>query len=159
MKILFSNAKIMSSPYESMVDGAVLVDGNRIAYVGSDRADLTADKIIDCGGNLLMSGFCNAHSHAAMSLFRGVADDFTLEQWLQERIFPLERNLSPDDVYWGTMLQVAEFVRSGITCFADMYFYPDSIYAAALNAHMCIALCCGGNSLSGADILTEIVRN
>lgn len=111
------------------------------------------DRAIDCGGNLLMSGFCNAHTHAAMCLFRGEADDIPLHEWLYDRIFPVEARLTPEDIYWGAMLQVAEFVRAGITCFADMYFGLDSVYEAAKNANLCVALCGGDNSSSKHDVL------
>ena len=117
MKLLLYNAKILSSPEEEIAEGAVLIENDRIAAVGPrDTIAAQADRAIDCGGNLLMSGFCNAHSHAAMTLFRGLGDDRPLDAWLHDCIFPLEKNLTPDDVYWGTMLQIAEFVRGGITC-------------------------------------------
>ena len=159
MKIRFYNAKILTDPASEPFEGEVCVEGTKIVSVGSfgkRPAPFPADKEIDCGGNLLMSGFCNAHAHAAMSLFRGSADDLPLDKWLYDRIFPLEDGLAPDDVYWGTMLQIAEFVRGGITCFADMYFYPDAVYAAAKNANLCLALCCGENSETDSDIVKSI---
>ena len=136
--------------------GDVCVTEGKIVSVGGASSGFAADKVIDCGGNLLMSGFCNAHTHAAMCLFRGVADDLPLDRWLFERIFPLEDHLTPEDVYWGTMLQIAEFVKNGITCMADMYFYPDSVYAAAKNADLCLALCGGANSSSSYDVVKFI---
>lgn len=156
MKIRFYNAKILTEPNAGLFDGEVCIDGDKIVSVGKTCREFIADKEIDCGGNLLMSGFCNAHAHAAMSLFRGIADDLPLEQWLYDRIFPLEDKLTPDDIYWGTMLQIMEYVRGGITCFADMYFQPDSVYAAAKNAHMCLALCCGEHSETDSDIVKSI---
>ncbi len=158
MKIRLYNAKIMASPSENIFDGEIHIDGERIVYVGTTRNDFMADREIDCRKNLLMSGLCNAHTHAAMSLFRGIADDLPLEAWLYDKIFPLEEFLTPDDVYWGTMLQIAEFVRNGITCFADMYFYPDAVYAAARNAGLCLALCCGLSSENSRDALKEIEK-
>ena len=159
MSILFHNAKILASPNEEILAGAVLVEDNRISYIGKESNNLSADRKVDCCGNLLMSGFCNAHSHSAMTLFRGIADDLPLDHWLNDLIFPLEKNLTPEDVYWGTMLQITEFLRGGITCFADMYFFPDSIYAAAKNAHMCLGLCCGESSLSKSNVVNEIEKN
>ena len=151
MKLKFINAKILPSPDEAILEGAVCVSDGKIVSVASESAGFAADRVIDCGGNLLMSGFCNAHTHAAMSLFRGVADDLPLDKWLFDRIFPMEDHLTPDDVYWGTLLQVAEFVKNGITCMADMYFYPDTVYEAVKNSNLCLALCCGANSYSTYD--------
>ena len=160
MKTLFHNAKILPSPSESIFDGEILTEGNKIVAIGKPGSLLSeADKMIDCRGNLLMSGFCNAHAHAAMSLFRGIADDLSLESWLNDKIFPLEENLTPEDVYWGTMLQIVEFVRGGITCFADMYFYLDSVYAAAKNANLCLALCCGAKSDDDEEIVEFIEKS
>ena len=155
----FFNAKILTDADSEPFDGELLVEGDSIRYVGISCKGVQADREIDCGGNLLMSGFCNAHSHAAMSLFRGIADDLPLERWLYDRIFPLEKNLTQDDVYWGTLLSILEYVRGGITCFADMYFYPDAIYSAAKEAGLCLALCCGENSSSKVNILAEIEKN
>ena len=136
MKLRLYNAKILPAPNERVTEGEVRIQDKKILYVGK-QADsaFIADRNIDCGGNLLLSGFCNAHAHAAMCLFRGVADDLPLDKWLYERIFPMEDHLTEEDVYWGTMLQIAEYVKNGITCFADMYFYPDVVYEAAKKAN------------------------
>ena len=157
MKYRFYNAKILTSPSEEIFDGEILTDGRTIAAVGTcGMYKNRADREVDCGGNLLMSGFCNAHTHAAMSLFRGIADDMPLDRWLNERIFPMEDHLTPDDMYWGAMLQIAEYVRGGITCFADMYFYIDSVCQAAKNAGLCVALCGGSTSDSDVEVLKFI---
>lgn len=156
MKLRLYNARLLPSARASLEEGELLIEDGRIVSVGKPRAGFVADRSIDCGKNLLMSGFCNAHAHAAMCLFRGVADDMTLESWLYDRIFPLEEGLTEEDVYWGTMLQLAEYVRGGITCFADMYFYPAAVLAAAQSAGLCLALCCGSNSEKEDDILADI---
>ena len=157
MKCRFYNAKILPSSSESVFDGEILTDGDKIVRLGSRGAFAgLAERDVDCGGNLLRSGFCNAHAHAAMSLFRGIADDLPLDRWLNDRIFPMEEHLTPDDMYWGAMLQIAEYVRGGITCFADMYFYVDSVFQAAKNANLCVALCGGSTSDAEGDILRFI---
>lgn len=159
MKIRLYNAKILINPNADVIDGEVCISGNKIISVGSNSDAFYAEKEIDCGGNLILSGFCNAHTHAAMCLFRGVADDLVLEDWLYDCIFPMEKNLNPEDVYWGTMLQIAEFVRNGITCFADMYFFPDSVYRAANCAGLALALCCASSSMASYNVLDEIEKN
>lgn len=91
-------------------------------------------------GHALIPGLINLHGHAAMTLLRGYADDLPLMTWLQERIWPAEtRCLSPEFVHDGTLLACAEMLRGGITCFNDMYFFPEAAVEAALQAHMRIA--------------------
>lgn len=120
------------------------VDGE-ITYVG--RAEDfepsgEPDESIDGTGCLLMPGFVNAHTHAAMTLFRGNADDMPLEPWLEEKIWPIEAKLTPDDVYWGSLLGCAEMIRAGITCFADMYHLPRAGARAAMDSR--IRMCPSG---------------
>jgi len=87
--------------------------------------------------HLLMPGLINAHGHSAMSLFRGFADDMPLMQWLEEKIWPLENQwVSADFVYTGTKLAIAEMLRSGTTCYSDMYFFPESAAKAAQESGM-----------------------
>ena len=91
--------------------------------------------------HLLLPGFVNLHTHAAMTLLRGYADDMPLMRWLQERIWPAEsRHISPDFVRDGTLLACWEMLRGGITCFNDMYFFPQAAAEAALSAGMRAAL-------------------
>lgn len=101
---------------------SVTVEGNRIAEIGPARE---ADVQIDGRGKLLLPGLVNAHTHAAMTLFRGYADDMDLKEWLSSKIWPAEAKLTPDDVYWGTRLACLEMIRSGTTAFNDMYFHMD----------------------------------
>ena len=107
----------------------ILIDENGIiAGIGtSTRKDrrCEADFIIDGEGALAMPGLVNTHTHAAMSLLRGYADDMILQDWLAQKIWPLEAHLTPDDVYWGTKLACLEMIRSGTTAFNDMYFMVD----------------------------------
>jgi 5-methylthioadenosine/S-adenosylhomocysteine deaminase len=87
--------------------------------------------------HVLVPGLVNAHTHAGMSLMRGLADDMHLERWLQERVWPAEQRwVDPDFVADGTRLAIAEMLRGGITCFADMYYYPDVVAEVALEAGM-----------------------
>lgn len=91
-----------------------------------------ADHLVDLPAHLLIPGLINAHTHAAMSLLRGFADDLPLQIWLRERIWPAEsRWVSEEFVEDGTLLSVAEMLRSGTTCFNDMYFYPDVVARVA----------------------------
>lgn len=90
------------------------------------RQKYLATETVDLGDHVLLPGFVNLHAHTAMSLMRGIADDLPLMRWLNEAIWPRERQyVSPQFVYEGTLLGAAEMLRSGITCCNDNYFYPD----------------------------------
>ncbi|MFZ0133766.1 MAG: amidohydrolase [Desulfobacterales bacterium] len=118
--------------------GAVAVTGERIAAIGP-AADFTAwsvDRRIDAGGGIVMPGLVNAHTHAAMTCFRGLADDLPLMTWLDDHIFPAEAQLDEETVYRGALLACAEMIRSGTTCFCDMYLFEDAVARAASAAGM-----------------------
>lgn len=104
------------------------ISGSTITQVGNINE--TADRVIDCRDKLVIPGFVNTHTHAAMTLFRSYADDMMLMDWLQTKIWPAEENLTGDDVYWGTQLAIAEMLKAGTTCFADMYFFMPEVAKA-----------------------------
>jgi 5-methylthioadenosine/S-adenosylhomocysteine deaminase len=112
-------------------DGSVAVRGDSIVAVGS-RAEVEskykAAQTIDARGGLVLPGFINGHTHVPMTLFRGLHDDVTLNDWLYKYIFPAEaKNVNEEFVRWGTRLAAAEQIRAGVTAFADMYYFEDAI--------------------------------
>ncbi|MFB6236598.1 MAG: amidohydrolase [Halopenitus sp.] len=113
-------------PDGRVTESDVLVDreSGTIEAVGPD---LEGDETLDADGGLVMPGLVNAHTHVAMSLLRGYADDKELDAWLQEDIWPIEAELTPDDIEVGAELGVLEMIKSGTTAFADMYFHVDHI--------------------------------
>ncbi|MGI6092634.1 MAG: amidohydrolase [Veillonellaceae bacterium] len=130
-KTLLKNADILRDNY--MVEkGDIFIEGSIITAVGNISEDCKPDKVIDCSGKLAIPGLVNTHTHAAMTLFRSFADDMLLMDWLQNKIWPAEAKLTADDVYWGSMLAIAEMLKSGTTAFADMYiFMPEVAKAVA----------------------------
>jgi len=112
-------------------DGAVVVEGDTIVAVGP-RTEIESKykgrQTIDGRGKLVLPGFINGHTHVPMTLFRGLHDDVTLNDWLYKYIFPAEaKNVTEDFVRWGTRLAAAEQIRSGVTTFADMYYFEDAV--------------------------------
>ncbi len=154
MKIRLKNALVLPRAGGEIFRGEVQIEDGKIVYAGkqNDRMFFPADREKDCGGNLLIPGFCNAHAHSAMTLFRGVADDLPLQEWLFDRIFPLEDHLTEEDVYWGTMLAAAEYVRGGVTAAADMYFFPAVAAEVLRRSGIAVALCSGDNDVGGGDV-------
>jgi 5-methylthioadenosine/S-adenosylhomocysteine deaminase len=120
--------------------GIVCVKDGKIAAVGDEfeiGSDYEADRTIDTGGDLIMPGLINGHTHAAMSLLRGYADDLPLDTWLFDHIIPAEEKLMDEEmVYWGTLVSAAEMLRSGITTCADAYFFGAAAARAFRNAGM-----------------------
>jgi 5-methylthioadenosine/S-adenosylhomocysteine deaminase len=121
-------------------DGAVAIRGENIVGVGK-RADIEkqfqARQHLDRPDAILMPGLINTHAHAAMSLFRGIADDLRLQDWLQNYIFPAEaKNVTPDFVLWGTRLACLEMMLSGTTTYVDMYYFEDRVAEATKEAGM-----------------------
>ena len=129
-------------PIEPISDKAVLIDhcilikdGLIAAIEPQANCSYRADEVLDLGDQVLMPGWVNAHGHAAMSLFRGLADDLPLMTWLQEHIWPAEgQHVDETFVEQGTELAIAEMIQGGTTTFADMYFYPQQSGEAALKA-------------------------
>ncbi|WP_083943795.1 amidohydrolase [Alkalispirochaeta americana] len=95
---------------------------------------------VDCRGKAAIPGFKNAHTHAAMTLLRGYGDDMPLQAWLQERIWPAEAHMTPEDIYWGTRLAALEMIKSGTTFANDMYFHPAQAAQAFTDAGIRAAL-------------------
>ena len=130
-KILIKNAEIitmerdgngvLSAPFH----GNIVVEDGLIKSVSREEIEGDFDFVIEAGGFVAMPGLINTHGHAAMSLFRSYADDMDLMSWLTDKIFPIEDRLRGEDVYNGTMLAIAEMLKSGTTTFADMYFFMD----------------------------------
>ncbi|MBI3484926.1 MAG: amidohydrolase [Acidobacteria bacterium] len=112
-------------------DGAIAVRGSVIVAIGPTAeivAQYTAARSINARGRLILPGLINTHNHAPMTLFRGLADDLTLQDWLEKYIFPAEaKNVTEDFVIWGTRLAVLEMIRGGTTTFADMYYFEDAV--------------------------------
>jgi 5-methylthioadenosine/S-adenosylhomocysteine deaminase len=144
--LLLTNAIVLTvdPEFNQYEPGAVGVSGDTITAVGKEadiRKDYDALEIIDCQGKVLMPGMVNAHTHVPMTLLRGLADDLRLDVWLMGYMMPVEREyVSPDFVYLGTSLACAELIRSGVTCFADMYYFEEYVARAAADIGM-RALC------------------
>ncbi|MFY9381742.1 MAG: amidohydrolase [Eubacteriales bacterium] len=149
---LIKNVKLYTG--ESIYpDGAVLTDGPSILYAG-DVAKLTAPplkgrkiEVIDGRGGICMPGLCSAHSHVAMTILRGVGGGLPLSEWLQ-RIFAIEALLTDDDICTGATLAIMEYLRCGVTCFADMYIRADGVLRAACEAKIRANACVGATSVS-----------
>jgi 5-methylthioadenosine/S-adenosylhomocysteine deaminase len=138
--ILIRNGKVLTLDrrQEMIADGAVAIQGDHITAVGSLAAvgNPQARKIIDAGGGIIMPGLVNTHTHAAMTLFRGLADDLPLLKWLNDHIFPAEAALNHRTVYCSALLACAEMIMSGTTTFGDMYLFEDAVARAARHAGM-----------------------
>ncbi len=120
--------------------GALAVRGDTITAMGTD-ADIAGRfrgrEVIDATGRVVMPGLVNAHTHAAMTCFRGIADDLELMEWLNRYIFPAEaKNVDPELAYWGSLLACIEMIRSGTTSFCDMYIFEEETAKAASLAGM-----------------------
>src|SRR5579864_6875779 len=130
----------MDAQHRLIDDGAVAIRGDRIVGVGK-RAEINrefqAAHHLDRPDALIMPGLINTHTHAAMSLLRGIADDLRLQDWLEKYIFPAEaKNVTPDFVLWGTRLACLEMMLSGTTTFVDMYYFEDRVAQATKEAGM-----------------------
>ncbi len=138
--LLVRNGIVLTmNPEEAVLDrGSVAVRGDRIAAVGSDDdfSAEDADRVIDAKGGIIMPGLVNTHTHAAMTCFRGLADDLPLMEWLNDHIFPAEQKLTPEMVNTGATLACAEMILAGITCFCDMYLFEAEVAKAAKAAGM-----------------------
>ena len=120
--------------------GAVAIGGRDVVAVGPVDAVLAAweaPRVVDCEGAAILPGLINAHTHVPMSLLSGLADDLRLDVWLMGYMLPVEREfVGPEFCRWGTLLSCAEMIRSGVTCFADMYYYEHEVAQATAEAGM-----------------------
>lgn len=138
--LLITNGTLLTQDQAGTIikNGAIAVFRDKITAIGESKifADWNIKKQIDAKGGIIMPGLINTHTHAAMSLFRGLADDLPLMTWLNDYIFPAEAKLDEDMVYHGTLLACAEMILSGTTCFCDMYLFEDAVARAAVKAGM-----------------------
>ncbi|MBA4374769.1 MAG: amidohydrolase [Anaerolinea sp.] len=144
--LILKNAILLSMDqnFHQYDPGAIAVKGNSILAVGVESeiiSNYSSDEVVDCGGKVLMPGLVNAHTHVPMTLLRGLADDLRLDVWLMGYMMPVEREfVSPDFVQLGTRLACAEMIKSGITSFADMYYFEEDVAKATAEIGM-RALC------------------
>ena len=137
--IITGGTLVTMDPQDTVIpDGALLIQGERITYCGPREGlpRAKAAEVLEANGGLILPGLINSHTHAAMTLMRGMADDVPLEPWLNEHIFPAERNLTPEAVYWGSLLACAEMIKNGITSICDMYLFAEQVARAVDQAGM-----------------------
>lgn len=139
MKTLFRNADILlfeNGIYNVIKNAYLAVGGDRIAYIGKDMPDGKFDTIKDMTGKLLMSGLYNCHNHCPMVLLRGVGSDLPLNEWLFNKVFPIEDKLTAEEIYTGTNLALLEMLACGTVSFSDMYFEPQVTAKAVAESGM-----------------------
>lgn len=133
-------ALLMDNDNTCLDDAAVAINASSILDIGKTQDILskyTAKKTINAEGSVIMPGFVNCHTHAAMTCFRGMADDLDLMDWLNNYIFPAEaKNVNPHLAYFGSLLAMAEMIKSGTTTFCDMYIFEEEAARAAKAANM-----------------------
>ena len=135
MQILIKNANLISmdesrEKYEENID--ILINNDIIEKIGINILPETNVKVIDATGKIVMPGLINTHAHLPMSIFRETIDGFELQEWLKEKIWPIEDKLTSEDIYEATYLSCIEMIKTGCTTINDMYFMTDYIIKAAL---------------------------
>lgn len=145
MNVRFYNARILTMAEGFLIRaGELWVKGNTVYHVGLEEEEpepLRWDREIDVQGNLLMPGFKNAHTHSAMTFLRSYADDLPLQEWLAQKVFPMEAKLSPEDIYHLCRLAIMEYLTSGITANFDMYLTPDTMAQASVDCGFRTVIC------------------
>ncbi len=137
LDIIIKNGTILTLDSKNSIleNGFLCIRGDSIFKIGTGNpTSFKAEKIIDAEGGLILPGLVNCHTHAAMSLFRGLADDLPLMEWLNNYIFPAESKMDAEFVYTGTLLALAEMIMSGTTTFCDMYLFEEEVAKAARKA-------------------------
>ena len=128
MSVLIKNALILTQDDKRRrIKGNIYISDNTIENISEDPINVEADFKINGEGKVVIPGLINTHTHIPMTLLRGYGDDMVLEEWLQKRIWPVEAKLDKASISAGTDLGLLEMIASGTTCFADMYFFEDTI--------------------------------
>ncbi|MCD4819871.1 MAG: amidohydrolase [Candidatus Cloacimonetes bacterium] len=127
MKILVKNCAIIPMTDENIFvsNASIGIEKGKISFIGEVPPDFIPDRILNGYNKLVLPGLINSHTHIPMSLLRNYADDLALEDWLFKKVMPIEDKFTENDVYWGSMLSIAEMILSGTTCFNDMYYMMD----------------------------------
>ncbi len=128
--ILIKNALILNPNNFEEKKQSLLIKNDLISEISDEIDEGNVDKVIDAEGKVLLPGFVNTHTHLSMTLFRGLADDLSLDTWLNDHIWPMEANLNGDYCYIGALLGAVELIKSGTTTFSDMYFYMEDVARA-----------------------------
>lgn len=132
--MVFKNITVLQADGTLLENVNVAIRGCHIVRLGKTMPEGEWGEVIDGKDRLLIPGLVNAHTHVPMTLMRGYGDDMPLERWLYDRIFPFEDKLTGEDVYWGSLLGIAEMLASGTTSFSDMYYFCDRIVQAVLES-------------------------
>ena len=171
MNYRFYNARILTMEEgKDIFLGEVWIRDDKIIYVGDGRdtdqifEELSVpciiwDREIDCSQNLLMPGFKNAHTHSGMTLLRSFADDLPLDEWLNNRVFPIEAKMRPDDIYELSKLAILEYLSGGITAVFDMYLTPETIADAFDDMGMrCVQVGAVNNFSQSPELVEEMYQ-
>lgn len=139
MNILIKNCNLISmdksrEKIEYGID--ILIRENKIKQIGKNINTSCAEKIIDATNKYVLPGFINTHSHIGMSIFRETVDGYKLQDWLTQKIWPIEDNLTSEDIYNSSLLSCAEMIKTGTTTVNDHYFFPESVVNAVLDSGM-----------------------
>lgn len=153
MRTRIYNARILTmEPGREIFQGEIQIEDGKIIYVGEERPEAGQqdwDQVYEADGNLVMPGFKNAHTHSAMTFLRSYADDLSLQEWLYNRVFPMEAKLTQEDVYWFSVLAIMEYLTSGITANFDMYMKNESNAKASVDTGFRTVLCGSINDFGG----------
>lgn len=162
--IRFYNGRILAlkNGFDLIENGEVIVDGNQIIYVGKakeNNKNIKYEREIDLDGNLLMPSFKNAHTHSAMTFGRSFSDDMPLQEWLYDKIFPLEDLLTGDDIYRLSKIAFLEYLTSGISACFDMYYFPENMARASVETGFRTVMCGAVNNFKESVPLLEAYYN
>ena len=156
--IRFYNGKILTlkDDFNIIENGEVWTDGDKICYVGESKEnDALFEREIDLNGNLLMPSFKNAHTHSAMTFARSYCDDMPLQEWLYNKIFPLEALLTGDDVAALSKVAFLEYLSGGISACFDMYYFPENMAKASVETGFRTVMCGAVNNFKESVPLLE----
>lgn len=162
--IRFYNGRILAlkNGFDLIENGEVIVDRNQIIYVGKakeNNKNIKYEREIDLDGNLLMPSFKNAHTHSAMTFGRSFSDDMPLQEWLYDKIFPLEDLLTGDDIYRLSKIAFLEYLTSGISACFDMYYFPENMAKASVETGFRTVMCGAVNNFKESVPLLEAYYN
>jgi len=130
--LLLRNASIIDENGRIFRNKSIFIKAGVIARIADGNESFTAEETIDCTGRYVTPGFVNLHTHSAMTIFRGIAEDVSIDDWFNREIWPYESKLTGDNVYWGALSAIGEMLAYGVTAFADHYMFADRICDAVL---------------------------